>query len=136
MSGGLIVPVLQRTRYEYSYLGSNVSQTIVVQPAIDTSAFYYYQLIVRIHERSFAGSQTITLGLYSTLPSEDDPREFSSTTATGVVTVTGALTVPGILSVSGTDPGAFMKLLLTASQPIAPGTLYAELSAVLVLRNA
>ncbi len=134
---GVIVPVMKKTRFEYSYLGGNTSQSVIIEPEISFSSFYYYQLIVRVHERSFAGSQTITLGLYDTLPSDEDLREFSAATTTSFVTITGAVpSVPGILSVSGTDPGAYKKLLLTASQPIVAGTLYAELSAVLVLRTA
>jgi hypothetical protein len=137
MNPGVIVPVMKKTRFEYSYLGASTSQSVIIEPEINFSSFYYYKLIVRVHDRSFAGSQTITVGLYNTLPSDEDPREFSDTTTVGAVTITGASpSVPGILSVSGTDPGAYMKLLLTASQPVAPGILYAELSAVLVLRSA
>lgn len=138
MNSGVILPILQKTRFEYSYLAVSASQAVIIQPAIDTSPFYYYQLIVRVHERSFSGSQTIQLALASTLPSEEDPREFSASAAS-TITITGAspASVPGILSVSGTDPGAFLKFTLTATQQGgAAGTLYAELSAVLVLRSA
>lgn len=138
MGNGVMVPVLTKTRFEYSYLGTNASQVVILQPEICTIGYYYFQLIVRVHERSFAGSQTIAVSLYNTLPSSEDPREFTASTTTYTVTLTGASpsTVPGILSVSGTDPGAYMKLVLTASQPATPGTLYAELSAALVLRNS
>lgn len=113
---GILVPVLQKTRFEYTYLAVSTSQSVILQPAIDTSGWYYYQLIVRIHERSFSGSQTIQLQLASTLPSEEDPREFSAA-ASSTITVTSAApaAAPGILSVSGTDPGAFLKLTLTAN---------------------
>ena len=135
MDNGIIVPVLRKTRFEYSFLAAGTSQSIQIQPALDTGSYYYYQLIVRVHELMFSGSQTIQLVLANTLPSEEDPREFSGGAASSV-TITGAASVPGIVSVSGTDPGAFMKLTLIANQPAAPGTLYAELSAVLVLRSA
>lgn len=135
----MIVPVLAKTRFEYSHLSASTSQTVVLQPEINTGAFYYYQLIVRVHERSFSSSQTIMLGLYNTLPSDEDPREFTDSSSGGIlnITITAASpAVPGIKLASGTDPGAFLKLLLTASQPAGGGTLYAELSAVLVLRCA
>lgn len=134
---GIVVPVLHKTRFEYTYLALSTSQSVILQPAIDTSGWYYYQLIVRVHERSFASSQTIQLQLASTLPSEEDPREFSAS-ASSTITITGAspTPLPGILSVSGTDPGAFLKLTLTANQPSAVGIFYAELSAVLVLRSS
>lgn len=138
MSNGVIVPVLTKTRFDYSYLAASASQTVILQPEICTVGYYYFQLIVRVHERSFAGSQTVVVSLYNVLPSSEDPREFSSPTTTYNITITGASpsSVPGILSLSGSDPGAYMKLVLTASQPIGPGTLYAELSAALVLRSA
>lgn len=139
MSGGVVVPVLPKTRFEYSYLAPSASQQVILQPALDVGEYYYFQLIVRIHERSFSGSQTIVLQLFNTLPSEEDSREFTSTSAFTPITITGVLpsAVPGLLSSSGTDPGGFLKLLLTANQQAgSSGTLYAELSAVLVLRQA
>ena len=84
MNSGVILPILQKTRFEYSYLAVSASQAVIIQPAIDTSPFYYYQLIVRVHERSFSGSQTIQLALASTLPSEEDPREFSASAASTI----------------------------------------------------
>jgi hypothetical protein len=135
---GLIIPVLKRRRFEFSFLAGNASQVVTLQPAIETCNYYYAHLFVRVHERSMAVGQSLALGLYYTLPSEDDPREFTDTSDLTSVTVTSAspAAVPGLLYREVSSPGAYLKLLLTASQASSPSTFYAELSAELVLREA
>lgn len=136
---GLILPVLERKRFDWTYLGGGGQQQVVLQPAIDVTGFYYIQLWVRIHERSFSADQTVGMTLFETLPSNDDPREFTITSSSFLslsFNLGSPVSVPALLNANSTNPGAFLKLVLSAYQAAtAPGTFYAELSAVLVLRE-
>lgn len=135
---GLIIPVLKCRRLEFSFLGGGASQMITLQPAIETCNFYYAHLFVRVHARSMAAGQSLVLGLYYTMPSDDDSKEYTDTSELTSVTITSSSpsAVPGLNHREVTSLGAYLKLLLTATQTSSPSTFYAELSADLVLREA
>lgn len=138
MSGNIIVSVLEKTRLEYSYLAAGASQTIILRPALNVVDYNWVQLIVRVHARDMVASSSIRLSLVNTLPSPDDPREFSETSDFLFVDVTSTSpgSVPGLVEEVGSNPQAYLKLVATASQPAgSSGNLYADLSAVLLLRK-
>ncbi|MBK8649599.1 MAG: hypothetical protein KBF43_13175 [Dermatophilaceae bacterium] len=134
---GIIIPVLERRRFEFSFLGGSASQMVTIQPAIEAFNFYYAHLFVRVHARDMTSGQSLVLALYYTLPSDDDPSEFTDASSISDVTITSTApsTVPGLSSREFSSPGAYLKLLLTATQASAPSTFYTELSAALVLRE-
>jgi hypothetical protein len=137
---GVILRILNKQRFEYSYLAPGATQDIILQPAINVGMFYRAQMIVRVHERSFLGAgQLMRLFAFNTVPSCEDPREFTDETSPFLqvdVTSLAPIGVPGIVSATASDPGASLKVVLRASQGTASSsTLYAELSAVLVLRE-
>lgn len=133
-----IIPVLERRRFEYTYLGAAGQQLVTICPAIEVADFYHVQLWVRIHARSFSSDQIIGLSLFNTLPSDDEPREFTAlSSAFASLSFSGSSpsSVPGLVSVSATGPGPFLKLVLSAFQATSvAGTFYTELSAVLLVR--
>jgi len=135
---GLIIPVLKRRRFEFSFLGGVGSQVVTLQPAIETCNFYYAHLFVRVHSRSMVAGQSLVLGLYYTMPSDEDSSEYTASTELTSVTITSSspTAVPGLNQREVTSLGAYLKLLLTATQASSPSTFYAELSADLVLREA
>lgn len=131
-----VLQVLERRRFDWTYLTSG-QQQVVIQPAIPVADFYHVQLWIRIHELSFSASQVVGVSLFDTLPSNDDPREFTRTSSTFASTsFTSSPGAPALLSASGSGPGAYLKLLLTAYQDTAPGIFYVELSMALVLRRS
>lgn len=131
----MLIPVLDRRRLEFSFLGGGASQVITLQPAIEACGHASGILFVRIHERNMTSGQSIVLALFYTLPSGDDPREFTYASSLTDVTITSASpsSTPALASREFTSPGAFLKLVLTASQTSVPSTFYAELSAELLL---
>lgn len=135
--GGVIVPLFNQ-RFDFGFLAAGTTQSVVMNGAINSSLFNRVQLLVRVHERSMSATQFFRFSLYSTLPSRTDPREFTESSALGTVDVTSTSpsSAPGLASVSLTDPHAFLKIVLTASQD-SSGTarFYAEMSAVLVLKE-
>lgn len=135
---GMLIPVLEKRRIEYSHLGGGASQSITLHPAIEVCGFLYVHLFVRVHERNMVSGQSFSFGLYYTMPSPDDPREFTvATSLTDLsVTSTSPASTPGLVHRETSSPGAFLKLTLTATQASVPSTLYAELSAELMLRES
>ncbi len=133
----IVIPVLKRQRFEYSFLTGVASQVVTLMPAISSSSYYYAHLFVRVHARDMTSGQSIQLALYHTLPSDDDSREFTAANSLTDVTITSAspAAVPGIVSRETSSLGAYLKLLLTATQTTGATTFYAELSAELVLRE-
>jgi hypothetical protein len=131
----MLLPVLDKRRFEYSFLGGGASQEITLQPAIDVCGHVSGILFVRVHERNMTSGQSIGLGLYYTLPSGDDPREFTASSSLTDVTITSVSpsSTPALLFREFSSPGAFLKLVLTATQTSVPSTLYAEVSAELLL---
>ena len=142
MHCGTSMAILRKSRYDFSHLATGTSQAVVLHDELDSRPFYHIQLIVRVHARSFSGGQNFTFAVHNALPSEEDARSFVDTSALLTVPIVGGtgagvIPLPGIGSASASNPGAFLRVLMTANQdPTAAGTFYAELSAELVLRPA
>jgi len=91
-------------------------------------------LVVLVHQIT-ATTGNFVFKLQHTFPSPHDRQEFVDTTdflATASITNS----TPNIKTISGTDPQAYLKLILRASQGTAGNTLYGEFSAYLVLKDA
>lgn len=142
MHDGILVPVFDKIRLEYSYLGPLATESVRLARDLNVTPFYRAQLIIRVHSLTMAGSQSFVFALANTLPSEVDPREFSDT-STGAGNPFLAVTInssspapPTIVFASATDPGAFLKLTVTATQGATGGsTFYGEFSGAVLLRR-
>lgn len=140
---GTIINILNRRRFEFSYLAANASQSVILAPAIEACGYGYTAIYARIHERSMTSGQALTLRLFNILPSDEDAREFVETDAFGSaasfldlsVTSSVPTSVPGICYSSTTSSGPFLKLGLTAMQGTSTSTFYAEISALLHMRE-
>ncbi len=141
MQEGIVVPVFDKLRLDYTYLAMNASESVRLISSIPVAAFYHVRLIIRIHALTISSGQSFGFSLVNTLPSDHDPREFSDT-STGAgnpfLTVTinsSSPSPPTIVMGNATDPGAFLKLTMTATQGATPSVpLYGEFSGVCVLR--
>lgn len=133
---GIIVPVLEKKIFEFSFLGNGQSQDVVLLPAIDVGAWFRVRLVVRVHQINTA-SGNFSFKLQNTLPSDEDRQEFTDDTSSFLTLsgITAGSLPPNIKTVSGTDPQAYLKFSITATQVTAGDPLYGEFSAVLVLRE-
>lgn len=122
---------------EYSYLAAGASESVRLVHALNCAPFYRVQLIIRIHSLTISTGQSFAFVLANTLPSEIDPREFSESASFLTVTINSSSpAAPSLVSGTATDPGAFLKLTMTASQPAGGSSpLYGEFSGVVVLRR-
>ena len=119
---GIIVPIIEKRIFEYSFLGGAATQDVVLHPAVD------------VHQIT-ATSGNFVIKLQHTFPTEHDRQEFVDTTDfLTTASITNAS--PNIKTITGTDPQGYLKVLLRATQGGTSGhTLYGEFSLYLVLRD-
>ncbi len=130
---GIIVPIVEKRIFEHSYLAMSTSQDVVLHPALDVGSWYRVRLVVLVHQYSVTSGSFDILAQH-TFPSELDRQEFVISGSNFLsLTLTSS---PNIQSVTGTDPQAYLKILLRATQPTTTGaTIYGEFSVYAVLRG-
>lgn len=131
---GIIVPILEKRIFEFGFLTPNgATQDVVLHPAVDVGNWYRVRLVVLVHQIT-ATTGNFVFKLQHTFPSEHDRQEFVDTSDfLTTASITSAST--NIKTITGTDPQAFLKVILRATQGTAGNTLYGEFSAYLVLRD-
>jgi hypothetical protein len=131
----MMLPVLEKRTFEFGYLANGTSQDVVIHPAVDVSNFYRVRIVVRIHSLSIgSGGGKFIFKLQHTLPSESDPQEFTNSSSDFLTMADITSSSPNIQTGTATDPQAFLKIILRATQGSNSGAiLYGEFSAVLVL---
>jgi hypothetical protein len=136
---GILVPFLPMTKFDFSFLQSSGTKTIVLHPALNLSGYYYARLIVRVHEIDIntSGSPNIEIGGYSTDPSSEDPRDFAITTSSAISATINTQSAGALVSDTKTDLYPFLKMYAKATQGGTNGArVFAVLSADLLLREA
>lgn len=130
-----MVTLFRKQIFDFTFLGAGASQTITIKRRLAIIPFYYYWVGLRVHNRVIGGG-SFTLNLPNTLPSSQDPQEFTETgTPALTLTVNSATTPPALLIDTTTFLGPFVKVTLVANQVTASQQLYTELSAVLFSRK-
>lgn len=132
-----LIPLFDKRRFDFSFLTSTGTHQVILASALELVQYKSVFLMIRVHEITISAGQSFLFTLDNTLPSDEDPQEFTDTTASILsVSVSSGTTAPKLLSGSGTNPLAFGKLVLTVAQGGTGGTpLYAELSASLLGRS-
>lgn len=135
------IQLFRKTSYDFTFLGMNETETIVVAPGIDVASYYRVGLYIRVHNTQMVAGQLITFELDDALPSDEDPAEFiERNPATGApfseLEIDESDTAPALVSTSATGLGAGLRVRLEAQQASSGGTpFFIEMSGVLVLRN-
>lgn len=134
MQGAQIITLFEKTIFDFSFLAAGGTQTIILERAFPAIPFYYVWLGIRCHNRDFGGSTgTMVIEGFSTLPSDEDPAEFTNTVAPNLtVTISNSTAVPSLNLARTADMGPMIKFQLRALQATGTATrCYAELSGVL-----
>lgn len=131
---GLIIPILDKRVFEFGFLGTAATQDIVLHPAADITSYYRVKLLVRVHAIT-ATTGNFQFRLFNTFPSEQDPQEFTDSTAIGAALSISTSSPSIVVANAVTDAQAFLKIVLRATQGTAGNTLYGEFSAALLLRE-
>lgn len=132
---GIIVPIVEKRIFEFSFLGSTATQDVVLHPALDVGAWFRVRLVVLVHQYSVASGSFSVLAQH-TFPSELDRQEFV-VSSTGDEFIDYPITAtPNLQSASATDPQGYLKILLRADQTTTGGdALYGEFSVYAILRD-
>lgn len=136
-----VIPFLEKRTFDFSNINSGLTSslnlTIVLCPAVSVLGYYRVRLAVRVHSITFLSSdQAIRLTAFGTMPSEEDPsQDFVDINTFVNVDLTQGTVAPSLVSATATDPDAYLRILLRATQAPVAATLRAELSAALVLRS-
>lgn len=139
MDGSRIITVFDKLRLDFTFLAAGGVQTTIIESALPIPSFYYLWLGIRCHNRDFGGgSGSIIIEGFSTLPSAEDPAEFtSSASPTLSVTINNATVVPSLNIGTAKEMGPFLKLQARALQQTGTASkVYAEISGVLHGRPA
>lgn len=122
--------------FDYSFLAAGTT-TITLKRALKVPRFYYHWLALRIHNRDITNG-SFTVQLFQTLPSAQDPQEFSAGSASltvGCSQIAGDAP-PALKTVTGSNFGPYFKAVMSITQGTTSAKLYAEMSAVLYARPA
>lgn len=116
---GIIVPVLKKTQYDYSFLAASPArQNVVLHRALNVVPYKFGRLLVRVHSSTMTDtSQNVSFDCFGTDPSSEDPQEFSDPSAQLGVTLTGnsASTTAGYLgSDTQADLFPYLKVMVTS----------------------
>lgn len=132
---GSLIPLFPKTKFDFTFLTGTNTQNTVIVPAIDLVQFKTLILLIRIHRVTLTAGQTLVYTLLNTLPSDEDPQEFTDI-GTPIITlsISTAVSSPTLVNATGSSPQAFGKLVLTASQTSTGSPLYAEMSGCLLGR--
>lgn len=140
MKSARVITLFRKLQIDMTFLTAAGTQTIIVKRALRVSPFYYYWLGVRLHNRDIptSGGGQLWVEAVPTLPSAQDPQEFSTTgTPPLQVNITGTSTPapPGLYTATTSNLGPFLKVQIRGLQGATGATrLYAEMSAVLFCR--
>jgi hypothetical protein len=136
-SGGVrVYTLIPKRQFDYSFLGLSPSFTnVTIRRALKLPQMYYYWVALRIHNKDIT-SGNFALQLFQTLPSAQDPQEFSLGTPSITLSCLAGDTAPTIKTTTANNLGPYFKVVLVATQLTASARLYAELSAVLYARPA
>jgi len=138
-SGVRVFNLFSKRQFDYTYLAAGTSTAVTIRRALKVPRFYYYWVGMRIHNRDIQ-TGTFRLRLFQTLPSAQDPQEFSAVSASMSVTCSSVAgdAPPALKVVTGNNLGPYFKVELDATQGSGTPTMrfYAELSAVLYARPA
>lgn len=127
--------ILRKQILDFSFLAASSQTTVTLRRALWLGEFHYLWYGVRIHNLAI-DSGSFVLDAHRTLPSRDDPAEFTQSTQLLRLTVNTADTAPKLESTTEDEIfGPYLRFELTATQGAGGGRLYAELSSVLLART-
>jgi hypothetical protein len=133
MRDAQVIVLFEKTIFDFSFLAAGGSQTITLERALPIIPFYYGWLGIRCHNRDFGGSTgSMVIEGFSTLPSDEDPQEFTNSAAPNLsVTINNSTVVPSLNLATASAMGPFARFTLRALQATGSATrCYAELSGV------
>lgn len=134
MDAGTLIEVIPRTQFDYSFLPSSGTSSVVFERALDIVDFYRARLVVMVHDVSIQNGSFV-LEAKSAMPS---PQENSVFTVGGSaalsITLNSSTSDQSLLVDDVTDAGPYLNLAMAISQTTAGQRLFADISVAMLLR--
>jgi hypothetical protein len=127
--------VIRKTAFDYTFLAAGTNTAITLRRAIALPAHYFYWFGLRVHSKTIS-SGSFLFQFFDTLPSAQDPQEFTAASPYATISVLAAGTPPQLITTDDSFQAPYCKVRMQASQGsgIPPIALYGELSLVLLAR--
>lgn len=134
----VLVPFLDKRTFDFTNVAPGATSVntldVTLSPALCVLGYYRIRLAVRVHSITVSSiNQSISFLVYGTMPTDEDPKvEFLTASRFIQLDLDTTTQAPSLITATGTDPDAYLKILIRASQGVI-GTLSATLSASLIL---
>ena len=137
--GGIRIPVLRYRVFNYSFLVSPATASLIIAPAIPVAEYRSALLEVRLHTGEIAsGGARYNFEVKGVNPSAGDGQDFVTANLASSTSITSSTTYPTVLSVGSAALKDLqypaIRIVLSARGPSSAGALYLQASADLVLR--
>jgi hypothetical protein len=131
MQGAQLITLFDKMVLDYSYLGASGSQTVILERALPVIPFYHLWWGIRVHALDVPNGSFL-FEAANTLPSDEDPAEFTTTPGTVMsITINAASGAPTLQVATATAAGPFLRIRVKASQSGSVAHVYGEFSAAL-----
>lgn len=141
MGSGIVVPVLQYTAFNHSFLKGGAFEEVIVADRIPVAPFTRIGGSIRIHQRNLAAGASYQVIVRGINPSDQDGADFVFGTDLGSITAitsTVPTNVPALVQLSAiiTDPQhPMVRVVVKATGSSATGNVYIILSGDLVMKT-
>jgi hypothetical protein len=132
----MLYRILPQTPYNFSYLVA-ATQDVVVGDRIPVSKGKTVNVSVRIHRLNLSAGASFQFLVYGQNPSRTDGANFLTSATIGTVSAftTASPNLVSLAAVISEPVHPYVQVVLRATGPSAPGNVYGELSADVVVRG-
>ncbi|NJK32068.1 MAG: hypothetical protein HC927_06420 [Deltaproteobacteria bacterium] len=134
MNTGILVPIIPKTGFDYSFLDGGQSETVVLARAISTVPFYYGSLWIRVHNIRCTIATSVDIEAYETAPSIYDQQPFVMSSPLLSIDI-ASTSAPSLQTTGDASPlPPFLLISFTARDTTGVTELFFEISIDLLLR--
>ena len=131
MQGAQLIALFDKMVLDYSYLAApSGTQTLILERALPVISFYYLWWGIRVHALDVPNGNFV-FEAHNTLPSDEDPAEFTATSAVMSLTINAASGAPTLQIATATAAGPFLRMRVRATQGSSASHVYGEFSAAI-----
>lgn len=138
MNTGTLVTIVEKQKFDFTYLPVSTSENIILAKAINVIPYYYASVWVRIHTNRTGAGTSAKVVAYAVNPSKNDQQRYvldgSPTFDTNSF---HSVTAPELVVAYASDLPPFLEIQLQVSQNTSAATnIFFEISVDLLLRTA
>ena len=133
METGSLIEIIPRTQFDYSFLPSSGSSSVVFERALDIVDFYRARLIVLVHDVNIQNG-SFTIEGRSAMPSPQSTSVFTVSSPVLSIALNSGSSDQSLLVDDTTDAGPYLNLAMAISQTTAGQRNFVDISIAMLLR--